>query len=74
MNKAKVLRDKMKKYVGKGGPTSTASKTATKTATSTKTSTVANPHGNVTVTGGAGDGATTVHIAMPAHPESKVKK
>lgn len=41
-----------------GSPTS--SKTATKT--STKTSTVANPKGNVTVTGGAGDGDTQVTI------------
>lgn len=45
---------------GKVGGTSTG--TATKTATSTKTSTVANPRGNVTVTGGAGDGHTIVHI------------
>jgi len=38
----------------------TSTETATKTATSTKTSTVANPHGNVTVTGGAGDGCDSV--------------
>ena len=39
--------------------TGTATKTATKTATSTKTSTVANPKGNITITGGAGKGAHT---------------
>lgn len=43
-------------------PSSTASKTATKTATATKTSTVANPRGNITVTGGAGKGHTVVTI------------
>src|SRR5450759_5760824 len=43
-------------------PPSTASKTATKTATATKTSTVANPRGNITVTGGAGKGHTVVTI------------
>lgn len=56
---------------GKALSNKTASKTAT--ATSTKTSTVANPHtqtsteaytqGNITITGGAGRGSTTVHIA-----------
>ena len=46
---------------------STASKTATatKTATSTKTSTDAYTQGNITVTGGAGKGATSVTIALP---------
>ena len=44
--------------------TSTASKTATatRTATATKTSTEAFTQGNITVTGGAGAGDTTVHI------------
>jgi len=57
-------------------------KSATKTASNTKTSTVANPHtqtsteaytqGNVTVTGGAGAGATYVTIgALPSKPMSK---
>jgi len=39
--------------------------TATKTATATKTSTDAYTQGNVTVTGGAGKGATNVKIALP---------
>lgn len=60
----------MKKAAGpkKGSPkTSTASKTstATKTATATKTSTDAYTQGNITVTGGAGKGATSVRIAIP---------
>jgi len=45
------------------GGDKTSSKTATKTATSTKTSTEAYTQGNVTVTGGAGDGDTTVTIS-----------
>jgi len=44
---------------------STATKTATKTATSTKTATDAYTQGNITVTGGAGKGATSVTIALP---------
>ena len=50
--------------VGASPKTSTASKTATatRTATATKTSTEAYTQGNVTVTGGAGAGSTTVHI------------
>lgn len=46
---------------------STASKTstATKTATATKTSTDAYTQGNITVTGGAGKGATIVKIGLP---------
>ena len=46
---------------------STASKTstATKTATATKTSTDAYTQGNITVTGGAGAGATKVIIGIP---------
>lgn len=43
--------------------TSTASRTATRTAT--KTSTEAFTQGNVTVTGGAGAGATNVRISVP---------
>lgn len=45
--------------------TSTATKTATKTATATKTSTDAYTQGNITVTGGAGKGATIVKIGLP---------
>ena len=44
---------------------STKSSTATKTATATKTSTDAYTQGNITVTGGAGKGATSVTIALP---------
>jgi len=45
--------------------TATDTKTATKTATSTKTSTDAYTQGNITVTGGAGKGATSVKIGLP---------
>ena len=45
------------------GGTKTA--TAPKTATATKTSTDAYTQGNITVTGGAGKGATSVTIALP---------
>jgi hypothetical protein len=38
---------------------------ATKTATSTKTSTDAYTQGNITVTGGAGAGPTSVKIGLP---------
>lgn len=53
--------------------------TATKTATATKTSTDAYTQGNITVTGGAGKGATNVKIAIPglaskAQKASKAKK
>lgn len=44
---------------------SSKSSTATKTATSSKTSTDAYTQGNITVTGGAGKGATNVKIAIP---------
>lgn len=46
---------------------SSASKTSTdtKTATATKTSTDAYTQGNITVTGGAGKGATSVRIGLP---------
>jgi len=47
----------------KKGATKTS--TATKTATATKTSTDAYTQGNITVTGGAGKGATNVKIAIP---------
>lgn len=45
--------------------TSTKTATATRTATATKTSTDAYTQGNITVTGGAGKGATSVTIALP---------
>lgn len=45
--------------------TSAKTSTASKTATSTKTSTDAYTQGNITVTGGAGKGATTVKIGIP---------
>ena len=49
----------------KSPSSSTATKTATKTATSTKTSTDAYTQGNITVTGGAGKGPTSVTIGLP---------
>jgi len=61
----------------------TKTSTATKTATATKTSTDAYTQGNITVTGGAGRGATIVKIGLPGgslankskkQDESKVKK
>ena len=45
--------------------TATKTATATRTATATKTSTDAYTQGNITVTGGAGKGATTVKIGIP---------
>lgn len=62
--KSKALAGAMfpAKAPGNGSKTSTG--TATKTAT--RTSTVAHTQGNVTVTGGAGDGNTTVHIRPSA--------
>lgn len=47
------------------GSTASKTNTATKTATATKTSTDAYTQGNITVTGGAGRGATTVKIGIP---------
>lgn len=44
---------------------STKTSTATRTATATKTSTDAYTQGNITVTGGAGKGATNVKIGLP---------
>lgn len=52
-----------------GAPT----KTATKTATSTETSTKAYTQGNITVTGGAGRGATNVTIKAPALAKKKLR-
>ena len=48
----------------KKAPSSKTS-TATKTATATKTSTDAYTQGNITVTGGAGKGATSDKIGLP---------
>ena len=44
---------------------SSKTSTATKTATAAKTSTDAYTQGNITVTGGAGKGSTTVKIGLP---------
>jgi hypothetical protein len=52
----------------------TSSKSATKTATSTKTSTDAYTQGNITVTGGAGKGATNVKIGSQGGSSKKIKK
>lgn len=58
-------------------PTSTSTEVRSPTSTSTEvrsptsTSTDAYTQGNVTVTGGAGAGATTVHIHGSAQPESR---
>lgn len=46
-------------------PGGTKTATATRTATATKTSTDAYTQGNITVTGGAGRGSTTVKIGLP---------
>src|SRR5665213_1083046 len=62
-----MAKPKIAKKPSKSAKTSTASKTstATKTATATKTSTDAYTQGNITVTGGAGKGATIVNIGLP---------
>lgn len=52
---------------------SSKSSTATKTATSTKTSTDAYTQGNITVTGGAGKGATNVNIKIPGQSKGSKK-
>ena len=60
---------------GTGKKPSSSSKTssATKTATSTKTSTDAYTQGNITVTGGAGRGATNVKIGTQGGATKKAK-
>jgi hypothetical protein len=61
-----MKKNASKKAVDSKKPSSkTATSTATKTATATKTSTDAYTQGNITVTGGAGKGATTVKIGIP---------
>jgi hypothetical protein len=57
MNKSKKPADSKK--------SSSKTSTATRTATATKTSTDAYTQGNITVTGGAGKGATSVKIGLP---------
>ncbi len=57
MKKAKAIKKPAAKAPGKGSSASKTS-TATKNATATKTSTDAYTQGNITVTGGAGKGAT----------------
>jgi len=83
MAKKKELAPKKAKKVSKDADSkksspksSSKSSTATKTATSTKTSTDAYTQGNITVTGGAGKGATSVNIEIPglASKQGKPKK
>lgn len=71
---AKIMKPKDKKSgISKKSSSNTSS--ATKTATSTKTSTDAYTQGNITVTGGAGKGATSVTIGLPGGSlENKSKK
>lgn len=52
---------------------SSKTSSATKTATSTKTSTDAYTQGNITVTGGAGKGATNVKIGSQGGATKKMK-
>jgi len=54
----------VKKPIDSKKPSSPTS-SATKTATATKTSTDAYTQGNITVTGGAGKGPTSVRIGLP---------
>lgn len=75
------MKKKAIKKVGESKKPSTKTSTATKTATATKTSTDAYTQGNITVTGGAGKGATNVKIGLPggslknnAKKASKAKK
>lgn len=73
--KAKKTKEKdVKGSDSKKSSSKTSSATKTATATSTKTSTDAYTQGNITVTGGAGKGATEVNIAIPGLAESKSKK
>jgi hypothetical protein len=70
--KIKSAKKVMKKAAGPkktavkaAAPAKTSTATATRTATATKTSTDAYTQGNITVTGGAGKGATKVIIGIP---------
>jgi hypothetical protein len=76
-NSATDHLDKSPSYHPKGGtstdvrsPTSTSTEVRSPTETSTSTSTDAYTAGNVTVTGGAGAGSTTVRIHQQKVPES----
>jgi hypothetical protein len=76
-NSATDHLDRSPSYHPKGGtstevrsPTSTSTEVRSPTETSTSTSTDAYTAGNVTVTGGAGAGATTVKIHQHKMPES----
>ena len=55
----------MPSKAGSGAKTASKTSTATRTATATKTSTDAYTQGNITVTGGAGAGPTSVTIGIP---------
>jgi len=66
--------DVMKKKEATKPSSKTATSTATKTATATKTSTDAYTQGNITVTGGAGKGATSVNIKIPGLASGSQKK
>jgi len=59
-----MVKQKVKKS-SDSKKSSTKTATATRTATATKTSTDAYTQGNITVTGGAGKGATNVKIGLP---------
>ena len=59
------MKKKPPKKAGDSNKSPTKTSTATKTATATKTSTDAYTQGNITVTGGAGKGATNVKIGLP---------
>lgn len=65
--KAKPVTKPAKASSGKGAKTDSKTSSDTKTATATKTSTSTDAYtqGNITVTGGAGKGATSVTIALP---------
>ena len=69
-NTSETQGEEMKKSANTKKPASKTS-TATKTATATKTSTDAYTQGNITVTGGAGKGATNVKIAIPGQGTAK---
>lgn len=67
MNKKTKKKDSNSKKTPPKSSTSPKTSTATKTATATKTSTSTDAYtqGNITVTGGAGKGATIVKIGLP---------
>ena len=73
MKNINMVSPKKKAMISKKSPSSKTS-TATKTATATKTSTDAYTQGNITVTGGAGKGATNVTIGLPGGSLSNKSK